>query len=84
LQNIMNIAEKLAIKADEIACIVYRNDDLGIGGRRFKHIDIELIYGEWIELVESDTLYQELYGQGTVADSENVKEVILFQKEADK
>lgn len=80
MQNVRNIAEQLALEAEEIACIVYRNDDLEIDGRRFKHIDVELIYGECIELVEADALYQEIYMQGELAKTKGEDEVILYQK----
>ena len=80
MQNVRNIAEQLALEAEEIAYIVYRNDNLGIDGRRFKHIDVELIYGECIELVEADALYQEIYIQGEVAETKGEDEVILYQK----
>ena len=26
--------------------IIYRNEDMEIGGRRFRHIDVEMTYGE--------------------------------------
>lgn len=84
MQIVRNIAEKLTLEAEEIACIVYRNDDLGIGDRRFKHIDVELTYGECIELAEADDLYREIYDQGKVAEVEDEEEVILFQKEESK
>ena len=57
-----------------------KNDDLGIDGWRFKHIDVELTYGEHIELTESDDLYREIYDQGKVAVIEDVEELILYQK----
>jgi len=63
----------------EIACIVYRDEDIGIGDRRFKHIDVEMTNGEYIELVESDSLYQEIYEQGKIVEVENAEEMILFQ-----
>lgn len=84
MQSVRNIAEKLTLETEEIACIVYRNDDLGIGNRRFRHIDVELIYGECIELAEADDLYWEIYDQGKVAEVEDEEEVILFQKEESK
>lgn len=68
------------LEAEDIAYIVYRNDDFGIDGRRFKHIDVELTYGEYIELTESDDLYQEIYDQGKVAVVEDVEELILYQR----
>lgn len=67
------------INPSEIASIIYRNDDMGIGDRRFKHIDVEMIYGEYIELVESDSLYQKIYEQEKLAEVEDKEEVILFQ-----
>lgn len=51
-----------------------------MGGQRFKHIDVELIYGECIELAETDDLYREIYDQGKVAEAEDVEKVILYQK----
>lgn len=77
--EIKNIAERLNLEMSEIACIIYRNEDMGIGGRRFKHIDVEMTYGEYIELVESDLLYQEIYEQSKLAEVENAEKVILFQ-----
>lgn len=68
------------LEAEDIAYIVYRNDDLGIDSRRFKHIDVELTYGEYIELTESDDLYREIYDQGKVAVVEDVEELILYQR----
>lgn len=41
----------LHLEMEEISCIVYRNEDLGTGDRHFKHIDIELTYGECVELL---------------------------------
>lgn len=80
LQIVRSVAERLLLEAEEIICIVYRNDDLGICGQRFKHIDVELIYGECIELDETDDLYREIYDQRKVAEAEDVEEVILYQK----
>ena len=77
--ELKNITERLLLEMSEIACIIYRNEDMGIGGRRFKHIDVEMTYGEYIELVESDLLYQEIYEQSKLAEVENSEEVILFQ-----
>jgi hypothetical protein len=77
--ELKSIAERLHLEMQEIACIAYRNEDIGIGGRRFKHIDVEMTYGECIELVEEDVLYQEIYEQSKIAETENIEEVILFQ-----
>ena len=79
--ELKSIAERLLLDVQEIACVVYRNEDMGIGGRRFKHIDVEMTYGECIELVEEDVLYQEIYEQSKIAETENIEEVILFQAE---
>lgn len=76
-----HIAEQLHLEMQEIACIAYRNEDIGIEGRRFKHIDVELTYGEYIELTEEDVLYQVIYKWCKLAETENVEEVILFQTE---
>lgn len=80
LQIVRSIAERLMLEVEEIAYIVYRNDDLGIDGRRFKHIDVEMTYGECIELAESDDLYREIYDKGNVVEIEDIEEVILYQK----
>ena len=80
LQIVKSVTERLLLEPEEITCIVYRNDDMGIGGQRFKHIDVELIYGECIELVDTDDLYREIYDQGKVAEAEDLEEVILYQK----
>lgn len=77
--EIKKIAEQLCSETSEIANITYRNEDMGIGDRRFKHIDVEMIYGEYIELVESDSLYQEIYEQEKLAEVEDKEEVILYQ-----
>lgn len=77
--ELKKIAEQLCSETSEIASIIYRNDDMGIGDRRFKHIDVEMTYGEYIELVESDSLYQEIYEQEKLAEVEDKEEVILFQ-----
>lgn len=77
--ELKKIAEQLCSETSEIASIIYRNDDMGIGDRRFKHIDVEMIYGEYIELVESDYLYQEIYEQEKLAEVEDKEEVILYQ-----
>ena len=79
MMELKSIAERLLLEVQEIACVVYRNEDMGIGGRRFKHIDVEMTYGECIELVEEDVLYQEIYEQSKIAETENIEEVILFQ-----
>lgn len=71
----------LQLEIEEISSIVYRNEDLGIGNRHFKHIDIELTYGECVELHENDPLYRELYNQCKLDEVECFKEVILYQKE---
>lgn len=80
MQIVRNIAERLMLEVEDIAYIVYRNDDLGIDGRRFRHIDVEMTYGECIELAETDDLYREIYDQGKVAEVEETEEVILYQK----
>ena len=77
--EIKNIAERLNLETSEIACIIYRNEDMGINGIRFKHIDVEMTYGEYIELVELDLLYQEIYEQSKLFEIGNAEEVILFQ-----
>ena len=77
--EIKSIAERLILDMSEITCIIYRNEDMGIDGRRFKHIDVEVTYGEYIELVESDLLYQEIYEQSKLSEIENAEEVILFK-----
>lgn len=33
--ELKSIAERLLLEMTEIACIVYRNEDMGMGGRRF-------------------------------------------------
>lgn len=81
MMELKSIAERLLLEIQEIVCVVYRNEDMGIGGRRFKHIDVEMTYGEYIELVEGDVLYQEIYEQCKIAETENIEEVILFQAE---
>ena len=81
MMELKSIAERLHLEMQEIACIAYRNEDIGIGGRRFKHIDVEMTYGECIELPEADVLYQEIYKRCRIAEIENVEEVILFQME---
>ena len=75
-----NIAEQLLCEISEIACIVYRNEDIGTDGRRFKHIDVEMTYGEYIELAESNPLYQQIYAQSNLTETENAEEVILYHK----
>lgn len=79
--ELKSIAERLQLEIPEILRIIYRNEDMGIGGRRFKHIDVEMTYGEFIELVEGEALYQEIYEQSKIAEIENIEEVILFQAE---
>ena len=79
--NLNNIAERLFVEIPEIESIIYRNEDLGIGGRCFKHIDVEMIFGDYIELIESDMLYQEIYEQSGLSELENGEEVILFQRQ---
>lgn len=79
--DLNNIAKRLLLEVSEIACVIYRNEDIGIGGRRFRHIDVEMTYGEYIELVESDSLYQEIYEQCRLANADNEQEVVLFQKQ---
>ena len=77
--ELKKVVERLGLETSEIANIIYRNEDMGIGDRRFKHIDVEMIYGEYIELVESDSLYQEIYEQKKLAEVEDKEEVILYQ-----
>lgn len=77
--ELKKVVERLGLETSEIANITYRNEDMGIGDRRFKHIDVEMIYGEYIELVESDSLYQEIYEQEKLAEVEDKEEVILYQ-----
>jgi len=79
--DLNNIVNRLLLEESEIECIVYRNEDIGAGGRRFRHIDVEMTYGEYIELIESDLLYQEIYEQCRLADAYNEQEVVLFQKQ---
>ena len=57
-----HIAERLHLEMQEIACIVYRNEDIGIEGRRFKHIDVELTYN-------NNYPYSNLYLLVSIADS---------------
>lgn len=80
LQIVRSVAERLLLETEEITCIVYRNDDMGLGSWRFKHIDVELTYGEYIELDETDDLYREICDQGKIAEFEDLEEVILYQK----
>lgn len=77
--ELKKVVERLGLETSEIANITYRNEDMGIGDRRFKHIDVEMTYGEYIELVESDSLYQEIYEQEKLAEVEDKEEVILYQ-----
>lgn len=78
--DLNNIAERLPMDISEIESIIYRNEDLGIGGRQFKHIDVEMVFGDYIELVESNILYQEIFEQSGLSEPENREEVILFQR----
>lgn len=77
--DLKNIAAQLLLETSEIASIVYRNDDIGIAGRRFKHIDVETTYGECIELTETDKLYQVIYSQSISAELADNDELVLFQ-----
>lgn len=77
--ELKKVVERLGLETSEIANITYRNEDMGIGDGRFKHIDVEMTYGEYIELVESDSLFQEIYEQEKLAEVEDKEEVILFQ-----
>lgn len=77
--ELKKVVERLGLETSEIANITYRNEDMRIGDRRFKHIDVEMIYGEYIELVESDSIYQEIYEQGKLSEVKDIEEVILYQ-----
>ena len=77
--ELKKVVERLGLETSEIASIIYRNDDMGIGNRRFKHIDVEMTYGEYIELVESDSLYQEIYEQEKLSEVKDIEEGILYQ-----
>ena len=77
--DLKRIAEHLHIEMVEIGFVIYRNEEMGVGDRRFKHIDVEMTYGECIELVEGDMLYQEIYEKSKLAEYTDMEEVILFQ-----
>ena len=57
--------------------IVYSNDDFEVA--RFRHIDIECVYGECIEISEGNEYFQKLLDCFETVDLE-LEEVVLFQK----
>lgn len=61
----------------DISQIVYRKDDFGM--ICFKHIDIECIYGDYIEIPETDNRFQQLMELFEFIDFET-EEAILFRR----
>ena len=64
------------VDINDIARIVYFNDNFEV--IHFKHIDIECVYGEYLEIAETDELFQKMLQFFQVADLEQ-KEIILYQ-----
>lgn len=78
--SIKDIQSLIDVEVQEISSIVYRNDDFGIEGMRFKHIDVDMCYGEFMELHEEEALYQKIYSLCDLAEVEDMEEVVVFQK----
>lgn len=79
--DIKNLEPLIDFDVQDISCIVYRNEDLGIGGRRYRHIDIELCYGEFVESNENEPLYQQIFEWCNLAEHEDREEIILYALE---
>lgn len=65
------------VEIQDISEIVYRKDDFGV--TYFKHIDIECTYGEYIEIPESDSRFQEILDTFKISDLEK-EEIVLFRQ----
>ena len=68
---------EIDISKCDISKIVYRKDDFGV--TCFRHIDIECVYGEYIEIPESDRNYKKILDLFPIIDLEK-EEVILFER----
>lgn len=80
LKNNVKIAEiiETVVDINDIFKIVYRKDDFG--NTCFKHIDIELVYGEYIEIPESDRIYKRILDLFQITDLEK-EEMVLYESD---
>lgn len=68
---------KPLVNIEDISKIVYRKDDFGV--TCFRHIDIECIYGDYLEIPESDRNYQKIKDLFQETNFEK-EEVVLFER----
>ncbi|MBQ4531215.1 MAG: hypothetical protein IJA36_11535 [Lachnospiraceae bacterium] len=76
LKSNASILENL-VDINDISQIVYRKDDYGVAC--FKHIDIECVCGEYLEILEGDRNYIKILDLFQITDLEK-EEVILFER----
>ena len=68
---------KPLVNIEDISKIVYRKDDFGV--TCFRHLDIECIYGDYLEIPESDRNYQKIKDLFQETNFEK-EEVVLFER----
>lgn len=74
-RELVELLETL-VEIDDISEIVYRRDDFGV--KCFRHIDIECIYGDYIEIPEGDSKFKRMMDFFEITDLEK-EEIVLFQ-----
>ena len=81
-RDVGEICERLCLPAADVCGVVYRRDAVDCGDTviTYRHIDIELSYGEFVEMDEQTDLFAficGLYGFDRLRETED--EVVLYE-----